>query len=73
MSIKQIFVISIVAIGISLLSMFELTRHIFNWIITDGQLGVALFIAYIVIALKFGKPASKGKNVTGYQPSLNRN
>lgn len=73
MSIKQIFVISVVAIGISLLSMFELTRYIFNWIITDGLLGVAFFMGYIVIALKFGKSANKGRYVTKYQPSMNRN
>jgi len=73
MSIKQIFVISVVAIGVSLLSMFELTRYIFNWIITDGLLGVVFFVAYIMIALKFGKPANKGRYVTRYQPSLNKN
>lgn len=73
MSIKQIFVISAVAIGVSLLSMFELARHIFNWIITDGLIGVVFFIAYVLISLKFGKPANKGRYVTRYQPSMNRN
>ncbi|MBS0483675.1 MAG: hypothetical protein JSS06_00420 [Proteobacteria bacterium] len=73
MSIKQIFVISAVAIGVSLLSMFELTRHIFNWIITDGLIGVVFFIAYVLISLKFGKPANRGRYVTRYQPSLNKN
>ena len=43
MSTKQIFIIAIIAIGASLLSMFELTQYIFNWIITDGQLGLAFF------------------------------
>ena len=73
MSTKQIFTIAIIAIGASLLSMFELTQYIFNWIITDGQLGLAFFVAYIVIALKFGQSASKKKYVNGYEASLNRN
>lgn len=73
MSIKQIFVISVVVIGMSLLSMSELVRYIFNWIITDGLLGVVFFMAYVMIALKFGKPANKGRYVTRYQPSVNRN
>jgi len=73
MSTKQIFIIAIIAIGASLLSMFELTQYIFNWIITDGQLGLAFFVAYIVIALKFGKPASKKKYANEYATSLNRN
>lgn len=73
MSTKQIFTIAIIAIGASLLSMFELTQYIFNWIITDGQLGLAFFVAYVLIALKFGKSSSKKKYVNGYEASLNRN
>lgn len=73
MSIKQIFVISVIVIGMSLLSMSELARYIFNWIITDGLLGVVFFMAYVMIALRFGKPANKGRYVTRYQPSVNRN
>ncbi|MBL8496285.1 C4-dicarboxylate ABC transporter [Nitrosomonas sp. JL21] len=77
MTTKQVFIISATAIGITLiglLSMFELTHYLMNWLITDGKLGLSLFVLYLLSAVKFEAPRTsiyRTYYLSAYRPSTN--
>ena len=77
MSTKQVFIISASAIGITLiglLSMFELTQYLMNWLITDGKFGLSLFVFFLLSAVKFDAPRTsiyRTYYLSTYKPSIN--
>ncbi len=77
MTTKQVFIVSAAAIGITLiglLSMFELTQYLMNWLITDGKLGLSLFVVYLLSAVKFDAPRAsvyRTYYLSTYRPTLN--
>ena len=77
MSTKQVFIISASAIGITLiglLSMFELTQHLMNWLIPDRKFGLSLFVLYLLSAVKFDAPRTsiyRTYYLSTYKPSIN--
>ncbi len=77
MTTKQVFIVSATAIGITLiglLSMFELTQYLMNWLITDGKLGLLLFVVYLLSAVKFDTPRAsvyRTYYLSTYRPTLN--
>ncbi len=77
MTTKQVFIISASAIGITLiglLSMFELTQYLMNWLISEGKFGLSLFILYLLSAVKFDAPRTsiyRTYYLSTYKPSTN--
>ncbi len=77
MTTKQVFIISASAIGITLiglLSMFELTQYLMNWLISEGKFGLSLFILYLLSAVKFDAPRTsiyRTYYLSTYRPSTN--
>ena len=77
MTTKQVFIISASAIGITLiglLSMFELTQYLMNWLIGEGKFGLSLFILYLLSAVKFDAPRTsiyRTYYLSTYKPNTN--